>query len=474
MKVASTFFFFLVLSASIRAQPKIWTLDDCIDYALKNNLNVQQIQLNVNRSFNQLQQSRMERLPNLNASAGNFFNRGRTVDPTTYNFLSGTLATNNISLNSSVSVFNGFRIRNSIIQSNYNLKADELELENTRQNVAITITGFYLDALMAKEQVHIMQRRFEVVRQQLRYTRKLVEAGSLPEGELLNVKAQLAQADFDRVSAENQYELAMLNLQAAMLLEPESGFQISEPSDELSGEIFQRYPSAEALVNEALKLHPAVKSAEYRMLGAQSGVDVARAGRYPSLRLSGSLNTSSSSQRQRFEVIPLGFDTIGQVAGSGDPVISQRPSFDVQGRPYPLADQFKDNFNQSISLQLSIPIFNNYRTKNAITMAEINWRSAELNMEQQRITLRNNIYQYYTSALAARKRYDAAVRNVEASRRSFEYTEKRAREGLVRAVDFQRLQADLQTAENNLLQAKYQYLMSIRILKYYLGQSISR
>jgi len=474
MKVASTFFFLLVLSASIRAQPKIWTLDDCIDYALKNNLNVQQIQLNVNRSFNQLQQSRMERLPNLNASASNFFNRGRTVDPTTYNFLSGTLSTNNISLNSSVSVFNGFRIRNSIIQNNYNLKADELELENTRQNVAITITGFYLDALMAKEQVHIMQRRFDVVRQQLGYTRKLVEAGSLAEGELLNVQAQLAQADFDRVSAENQYELAMLNLQAAMLLEPEAGFQISEPSDELSGEIFQRYPSAEALVNEAIKQHPSVKSAEYRMLGAQSGVDVARAGRYPSLRLSGSLNTSSSSQRQRFEIIPLGFDTIGQVAGSGDPVISQQPSFDVQGRPYPIADQFKDNFNQAISLQLSIPIFNNYRTKNAITMAEINWRSAELNMEQQRITLRNNIYQYYTSALAARKRYDAAVRNVEASRRSFEYTEKRAREGMVRAVDFQRLQADLQTAENNLLQAKYQYLMSIRILKYYLGQSINR
>lgn len=474
MKIASTFFFLLILSTSLWAQPKIWTLDDCIDYALKNNLSVQQIQLNVNRSFNQLQQSKMERLPSLNASASNFFNRGRTVDPTTYNFLSGTLSTNNISLNSSLNLFNGFRVRNSIVQNNYQLKADELDLENTRQSVAITITGFYLDALMAKEQVNIMQRRYEVVRQQLSYTRKLVQAGSLAEGELLNVEAQLAQADFDRVSAENQYELAMVNLQAAMLLEPEAGFQISNPSDELSGEIFQRYPSPEALVNEAIKQHPSVKSAEYRMLGAQRGVEVARAGRYPSLRLSGSLNTSSSSQRQRFEIIPLGFDTIGQVAGSGDPVISSQPGFEVQGRPYPIADQFKDNFNQAISLQLSIPIFNNYRTKNAITMAEINWRSAELNMEQQRITLRNNIYQYYTSALAAKKRYDAAVKNVEASRRSFEYTEKRAREGMVRAIDFQRLQSDLQSAENSLLQAKYQYLMSIRILKYYLGQLINR
>lgn len=474
MKVASTLFFILLLSASIRAQPKIWTLDDCIDYALKNNLTVQQIQLNVNRSANQLQQSRMERLPNLNASAGNFFNRGRTVDPTTYNFLSGSLSTNNLSLSSSVNLFNGFRVRNSIIQNNYNLKADELELENTRQNVAITITGFYLDALMAKEQVDIMQRRYEVVHEQLNYTRKLVEAGSLAEGELLNVEAQLAQADFDRVSAENQYDLAMVNLQAAMLLEPEAGFQISKPGDEMNEDILQRYPSPEVLVNEAIKLHPSVKSAEYRMLGAQSGVQVARAARYPSLRLSGSLNTSSSSQRQRFEIIPLGFDTIGQVAGSGAPVISKEPSFDVQGRRYPVGDQFKDNFNQTISLQLSIPIFNNYRTKNAISMAEINWRSAELNMEQQRISLRNNIYQYYTSALAAKKRYDAAVKNVEASRRSFEYAEKRAREGMIRAIDFQRLQSDLQTAENNLLQAKYQYLMSIRILKYYLGQSINR
>ncbi len=474
MRKIYVFLFLFPVVLSLSAQPKVWTLDDCIEYALDNNLNIRQIELNVTTSQNQLQQSRMDRLPNLNASASTFYNHGRTVDPTTYTFLSGSLTSNNISLNSSVNLFNGFQTRNSIAQNQFYLKADELDLENSKQSVAITITNYYLNALMAKEQVLISQRRYDIVKKQVAYTRKLVEAGSLAEGELLNVEAQLAQADFDRVNAENQYDVAMVALQAAMLLTPSSDFLITEPSDSLEDNLLQTYHSAEALVNDALGNHPSVKSAEYRVMGAESSVKVAKGARYPSLRLGGSLNTSSSSQRQLFDVIPLGFDTIGRVAGSGDPVISKDPKFQIEGKPYPIGNQFKDNFNQSVNLQLSIPIFNNYRSRNAISRAQINWERARLNLEQTEVNLRNNVFQAYTSAVAAKKRYDAALKNVEAAGKSFEYTEKRAEQGMVRAIDFQRIQSDLQSAENSLLQAKYQYLMSIRILNYYLGQSINR
>lgn len=207
------------------------------------------------------------------------------------------------------------------------------------------------------------------------------------------------------------------------------------------------------------------------MISAATGVEIARGNLMPSLTLSGSLNTSSSSRRSLFDAIPTGHDTIGTVAGTGNPVVSDEMNFQLVEQDYPMMDQFKDNFNQSVSVQLNIPIFNRYRARNSVTQAEINQKRAALDLEQKETDLRNNIYQSYTNAKAAEKRYESAQKNVKAARKSFEYTNKRAEQGLVRPIDFQNAQTDLQRAESNMVQAKYQYLMSIRVLDFYLGAS---
>jgi outer membrane protein len=208
------------------------------------------------------------------------------------------------------------------------------------------------------------------------------------------------------------------------------------------------------------------------MISAATGVEIAKGNLMPTLNLSGNLNTSSSSRRVLYDAIPAGFDTIGTVAGTGNPVVSNELDFRLEEQDYPMIDQFQDNFNQSVSIQLNIPIFNSYRFRNAVTQAEINRKRAELNLEQRQTDLRNNIYQAYTQARAAQKRLQSAEKNVNAARKSFEYTNKKAEQGLVRPIDFQNAQSDLQRAESNMVQAKYQYLMSIRILNFYLGKTL--
>jgi outer membrane protein len=221
----------------------------------------------------------------------------------------------------------------------------------------------------------------------------------------------------------------------------------------------------------ALQNHPAMRSARASVRSAETGLEIARGNFYPSLSLSGSVGTNASSTRRLYSQQITGIDTIGLTLPSQELVVI--PRFTLFAEDYPYGSQLRDNFNQTVSINLSIPIFNNRRVRNAVDQARINHQLVGLQMRQQENQLRDAVYRAYQSALAAARQYDAAQENALANRTSFEYISRRAEQGLVRTVDFNLAQNNLGIAESTLLQAKYQYVLSLKILDFYMGKPIT-
>lgn len=461
----------LSLFTSAVAQDGPWSLNDCIRYAIDNNITIQQAELNIRSNEAQLTTDKFGRLPNVNASSGLFLNWGRFVDPTTNDFITENTNATNISMSSSVTLFNGGRINNTIKQTQANLNASEQAQDNAELNIAVTITQAYLNVLLAKENLQVVEEQLSINQNQVDIAEKQVRAGSLPEGNLLEAKAQLAQTEFQVVDATNQVDLALLTLQLSMLLEPNPEFDIRPLADEVDETLIASYDDPEILYQQALSTHPSIMQAEYEVKAAELGVDVARGNYYPSLTLSGGLGTTSSSARKNLEPTITGFDTVATVAGTGESVIA--PAFGFNESPYPFLDQWQDNLNRQVGVSLQIPIFNRNQVKNAVDQSMINLQFTELQRQERMNQLRQNIYTAYRNAEANAKRYAAALNNLEATQLAFEYTQKRAEQGVVTPFDFNIAQNNLNIAQATLLQAKYQYLLSLKVLDYNIGKSIN-
>lgn len=471
MKYLLSALFLCYSTTWLPAQGRIWTLNECIDYARENNITVQQSRLNLLASEYNLSTSKMAMWPSLNASIGHFINFGRTVDPTTYTFISGNFQSSSTQLFSSVTLFGGRQIANTVRARELDREAASAGLEAAEMDIAIIITQAYLGVLLADENLGVMQQQERSALEQRDITERLVQAGSLPEGSLMEAQAQLAQARLRIAEAQNQADMSLLNLQLTMLLEPTPDFNIARPTIDAEPALIDEYESPSGVYSYALQNHPAMRSGRASIRSAETGLAIAKGNYYPSLTLSGSVGSNASSTRRLYSQQITGIDTIGLTIPSQELVVI--PQFTLFAEEYPYGSQLRDNFNQTVSLNLSIPIFNNRRVRNAVDQARINHQLVGLQMRQQENQLRDAVYRAYQSALAAARQYGAAQENALANRTSFEYISRRAEQGMVRAVDFNTAQNNLSIAESTLLQAKYQYVLSLKILDFYMGKPIT-
>ena len=458
-------------SMLLPAQDRVWTLNECIEYARENNITVQQSRLNLLASEYNLSTSKMAMWPSLNASIGHFVNFGRTVDPTTYTFISGNFQSSSTQLFSSVTLFGGRQITNTVRGRELDREAASAGLEAAEMDIAIIIAQAYLGVLLADENLGVMQQQERSALEQRNVTERLVQAGSLPEGSLMEAQAQLAQARLRIAEAQNQADMSLLNLQLTMLLEPASNFSIAKPTIDVDPTVIDGYESPAGVYSFALQNHPAMRSARASERSAETGLEIARGNYYPNLSLSGGIGSNASSTRRLYSQQITGIDTIGLTLPSQELVVI--PRFSLFAEEYPYGSQLRDNFNQTLSINLSIPIFNNRRVRNAVDQARISHQLVGLQMRQQENQLRDAVYRAYQSALAAARQFDAAQENAVANRMSFDYISRRAEQGLVRAVDFNMAQNSLSIAESTLLQAKYQYVLSLKILDFYMGKPIT-
>lgn len=441
-----TLLILLIGGSTVHGQ-RAWSLEECIQYALDNNISIKQQQLGVDIAQENLSQSRANMFPSLNASASHTYNFGRTIDPFTNEFATKTVRSNNFNISTGVTLFGGFQILNSIRQNNLELQASNYDVEFMKNDIALAVASAYLQILFSIELVDIASNQLTISTQQVERTSRLVQAGTLARGSLLTMEAQAATDELQLVNAQNNLEIAYLNLiQLLDLEETSEEFSIVVPDISLTED--EHLYSPMHIYNNAVQTQPEVLASDIRISSAERGVDIARGGRSPMLSLRGSFGTGYSGASVELTDVP------------------------GETRIIPFMDQLDANLNRSAGLVLSIPIFNNYQVKSTIGRSRISLENARLNNQLVRNQLFKTIQQSYVDAQAALKRYDATQKNLDALEEAFRDTEQRFNVGMVATLEYNDALNRLNAARSELLQAKYEYVFRAQILEFYMGNPI--
>lgn len=469
-KVFFIFLSALMLCFSANAQ-KVWSLQNCIDYALTNNIHIKQQQLSEQLAMINLLQSKTGILPGINGVASHAYNYGKTIDMYTNQFASNTVQSDNFYLSSSVTLFSGFQLLNNIKQNKIDLQASRYDLDKMMNDLSLNLSTAYLQILYNIELLNNAENQLDITNQQVIRTKKLVDAGTLAKGTLLTLEAQAATEDLSVVTARNNLDLSYLTLTQMLDLSTVDGFNIEIPKLNVPAES-SLLTKPEQIYSFALGTQPEIKSAELKVKSSEIGLSIAYGMRSPTLSLRASYGTGYSGASKRLKSFQMnGLDTIGFTAQTA-PVYVVTPGFTYEYEDTPFKDQFNDNVNKSISFNLSIPVFNGWQTNTAISKAKIAIQNAEYSLQTTKNTLYKSIQQAYADAVAALNKYKSSQKSVEALKESYKYTEQKFEVGLVNTTDYNDAKNKLTEAESNLLQAKYEYVFRLKILDFYMGKPI--
>lgn len=452
-----------------------WTLQKCIDHAFQHNIQIKQSELNLEITEIGKQRNFGNLLPTLNASGSHGYNWGQTIDPFTNQFATERIRSNSLGIGTNLTLFNGFQNLNRYRQSDIDIEAQKAELDRMKNDVALNVANAFLNVLFQQEFVNIARFNVENSTQQVNRIKALVDAGAAPEGNLFDIEAQLATDEASLVSAENNLNIAYLNLRQLILLPDEQApdFDIVAPNVPL--EEMQLPPSAASAASNALSSFPEIKSAEANVASAASGLSIAKGGRSPRLTASFSYGSGYSGARTVpvGDLVPAGTIPIGFVEGTGDLVVTQDFTYSGGFETKEFDAQIRDNVNQSLFFNLTVPIFNGFSVKSNIEQAEVNMRSAELNLEQTRLQLRQNVESAYADALAAFNNYKAAEKSVEAANLALEYATVSYEEGASNIVDYTNARIRLDNAKADLVRNKYDYIFRLKVVEFYMGQPLT-
>lgn len=463
---------------TLRAQ-EAWNLERCISYALEQNLTVQQSRLNVDQAEIGLEQNRLGMLPNLNAGASHGYNWGQRIDPFTNQFASQRVQTNNLFIATNLDLFNGFSKVNAMRQSREELQASQYDLNRIRNDISLQICLAYLQVLLARENIRTGTNQVAITQEQIDRIQSMVNAGAMPIGSLYDIQAQLAQEELTLVTAQNAETLALLNLTQLLQLprEQAANFDILAPDLSAQGAAMIDLSAYDVYI-KARSSMPQVLAAEARRRSALYGLEAARGRLMPSLTMSAAIGSGySGANRERIgNGTNLGFIPIGQVVGTGAQVVtlSEQIAFgEGDFRTKRFGDQLEDNFNQNLTLNLSIPIFNGNQARAAMRNSRIRLMNADVQYEQVTNQLRFEIEQAYTDARAALNTYVANQKAVTALEEAFKYATVRYEQKVINAVDFNTTKTQYNNAQIGLIRAKYDFIFRTKILDFYMGNPIT-
>ncbi len=412
------------------AQQK-WTLQQCISHAHENNLQIRQMELSQEQAQNNLDAARLEYFPTLNASIGYNMSWGRSVNLNDLEIVENKLSqSSSANLSSSLPLFEGMRKQNNVKSNKKQLEIARANIENLKDNISISVAKGYLQVLLCTEIEKTALQSYKNVEAQVARTQQLVDAGSQTYSSLLEVKSQLANENLQVVTARNNRRSALLELSQLLNLPPDSGFDIEDPA---VGNISLEFKKEdiEQIFADAQSL-PRIRKAELELEQSKLQYKIQKGSALPTLSLSAGYGTYYSDNQ----------DT-------------------------PLFTQFDNNRNPSLGFGLSIPIFNNRRTNTAIKNARSNVKSSEIGVEIAMQELMKEIQMAYNEALACHGRMEAAAKNMEAARESFNYTAEKFDLGLLNGTDYSTAKTNLFKAESEYIQSKYQYVFQQKIMDYY-------
>lgn len=428
------------LSTQVQADmSKPWSLRQCIDYAIAHNISVRQMQDEREQQAIQLSTHKNSRLPDLNASAAEnvSFGRGLTAQNTYENH---TTSSTSFSIGTSVSLFDGNKTTNNIKLSKLNLDAADADLDKARNDLSMNVAKSYIEVLNDMEIIDVAQRQISIDSMQVERLRMMVANGKASNAELSQQKATLAQSYLTLTTAKNNYQLALLDLSQLLELPSPQGFSIVRlnASSIRPDEWIPASPTV--VLAEAMACKPEIKAQQLRLEGTDYSIKIAKSALYPQLSFNAGLGSNY-------------YKTSG---------------FDADG----FGKQLKNNFSQYLGVNLSIPIFNRFATRNSIRSAQISRHTQQLKLEDTKKSLYKEIQQVYYNALAAESKYVSSQQALQSQEDAFQLTQGKYENGKANITEFNEAKNNLLKSQSDVVQAKYESLYQNSLLNFYRGKSL--
>jgi len=449
---------------------QLWDLRSCVEYAIENSLTLKQAHVSVKNAEINKQLAHESRFPSLsvNTSLGSSF--GRTIDPTTNTFVVSSLYTNGISLNTGFVLYDGSRINNTVAQSKLDIKASQKERDEVANNLSLSVAQSYLNLLLAYDNLDAARANLELTQAQLTQTERLVRAGSLAVADLYEVESQLARNEQDLINAENNILIGKLELKQLMFLDPEEDFDIFRP--DLDPDEFPLLSTSAEVYAAALQSQPQVEAGNYRLESARKGEKIAASGYYPTLSTFAQLNTNYSSLARSVDGFSIVQSPPTPVIIDGESRVIQFfqevPNFSDQR----YFDQLDRNLGVGVGVQLSIPIYSNGRTRLGVEQARLNSYNTEIQNEQIKQQLKNDVERALTDVRATRQNYQAAIKAVRAAERVMSDAERRYAAGAINSFEYTTAKTRYDSAVITQIIAKYEYIFRLKVVDFYLGRPL--
>lgn len=423
-----------ILCAAYGQAQEGWTLRQCIDYAIENNINVLQTANAAEQSAVEVNTAKWARLPNLNGSAGQNWSWGRSASPVDNTYSDINSGSTQFSLSTNVPLFTGLQLPNQHALSKLNLKAAIEDLNKAKEDVAINVTSAYLQVLFNLELSKVAANQVELSKEQYNRITRLAQVGKASPAEVAEAKARVAQDEMSSVQAENNYQLAILDLSQLLELPTPEGFALAQPDTIVD---FISLMSPDEIYSEALTNKPGIRAAQFRLEGSEKNIRIAQSNYYPQLSLGAGLGTN--------------FYTLN---GSAN---------DAFGK------QMKNNLNKYVGFNLSIPLFNRLSTRNRVRTARLQQTNLALQLDNTKKILYKEIQQAWYNAVAAESKFNSSKAAVMANEESFRLMSEKFDNGKATFIEYNEAKLNLTKALSDKIQAKYDYIFRTKILDFYKG-----
>jgi len=476
MKALLTLTLMFSFLLSVNAQESVqnvkkWTLQECVNYAIENNITVKQSENNIALAEVDKRGAIGNFIPSLNMNSSAGWNQGLTTDVRTGILINETTQTTNGGISSGVDIYRGLRNQNQLRRAELSILASQYQLDKSKDDISLFVINAYLEVLFSKEAVNVAVPQVEITQEQLARTTQLVEAGTVPRGDLLDVEATLATDEQNLIFTQNRVRLAIISLAQLLQLEDYDNFDIANEEIETLPLLNLAEYSVDKIFEKALETRNEIKVAQTNIQIAESDIKLAKGALQPTL--TGFYNWNSRYS-DRDVILGSVIDpdnptrVIGRVETTGDNVISDN-IIGVTGPAEGFFDQIGDNKGMSFGVSLQIPILNGFNASNNVRRAKINFEQQKYQLDQEELTLEKTVHQVYADALGSLKLYEASRRSLDAREVSFEYAQERFDVGVLNSFDYGQIKNRLVAANAEFLRAKYDFIFRVKLLEYYYG-----
>lgn len=455
---------------STQAQTKVWTLEECVKYALKNNITIKTSELDTLTATIDKRGALGNYLPNLNLNGNHSWNIGLNQDITTGLLRNQTTQFTGVGANASVDIYKGLQNQNTMRRANLSIVASKYRLLKMQEDIALNVANAFLQVLFNKENLKVQKEQLAINEKQYNRSDELVKAGSIPRGDLLDIKATVASNKQNVITADNTLLISKLSLAQLLQLKEFWDFDVIDDTNmEDENNIMSVKPID--IYAKAKESRTELKIAQTNLEIAEKNVSIAKGAYQPTLSGFYNFNTRAS-----YSDIITGFtpdlvnppSIVGYVEGTNQNVL--RPnSTAVLGGASSIIDQFNDNKGHNLGLQLSIPVFNGFSVRNSVERSKVELEKSKIALERVDLDLQRNVYTAFTDAKGALNAHESSIVALESREEAYNYAKEKYAVGLMNSFDFNQSQTLLTNAQSEVLRTKYDYIFKIKILEFYFG-----